>query len=151
MNSKSTISLGAFSLSDSISTGQDKAKERSDNSTIQDESRRPRKGHKKSRRGCYNWSKEKWVCYVPILAHHNSFLLHSMLALSASHLSHNAPSTSQVTTKNYHALSLHHRVLAILLVLLVEQDVGAEMCLEGDGDHWEQMETRLHDLTTSLE
>ncbi|KAB8292495.1 hypothetical protein EYC80_008206 [Monilinia laxa] len=58
-------------------------------------------------------SKEKWVCYVPILAHHNSFLLDSMLALSASHLSHNSPSTSPVTIKNYHVLSLHHRVLAL--------------------------------------
>ncbi|KAA8564245.1 hypothetical protein EYC84_011191 [Monilinia fructicola] len=152
-------------------------------------------------------SKEIWVTYVPILAHHNSFLLHSMLALSASHISHNSPSTSQVATTNYHALSLHHRVLAIrglseLFITLNSstlsrvqkqtiqatlysltfqsyylsdlsgffellyffrgcsilrgifttdaKDVGPEMCLEGDGGHWEQMETRLYDLPQVL-
>lgn len=64
ITSKSTGGLGTFSSSDSLKIAQDKANnECSDNSTIQGESRRPRKGHKKSRRGCYNCKKRKVKVY----------------------------------------------------------------------------------------
>ncbi|TEY28275.1 hypothetical protein BOTCAL_1038g00010 [Botryotinia calthae] len=155
-------------------------------------------------------SKEKWVCQVPVLAHHNPFLLHAILGLSASHISSHLPffpcnSTvnSGSPAKNYHTLSLHYRILAIcglstlfaklhpltttnlqrqiiqatlyLLTfqscylsdlsgffellhffrgcsilrdsrLLGGQDKGIEMCFDGDGDHWQQMEKRLVDI-----
>ncbi|KAF7936719.1 hypothetical protein EAE99_002068 [Botrytis elliptica] len=292
IDSESAGSCSNTRLVDNITVSQDSSTGWPSNGTKQDEPRRPRKGHKKSRRGCYNCkkrkvkcqetlpscqncarnqlscsyptlpppilplkprqmsnpspipygnlqatptifslddmfifhhflmhahpylpvgSKEKWVRHVPVLAHHNSFLLHAILGLSASHISSNSPFSpfdsalnSGSPAKSYYTLSLHHRILAIcglsalltrldpltatefqrqtiqatlyLLTfqscymsdlsgffellyffrgcsilrdsrLLVKQDnKGIEMCFDGDGDHWQQMEGRLFDL-----
>ncbi|THV45205.1 hypothetical protein BGAL_0517g00070 [Botrytis galanthina] len=201
INSESAGSCSDNHSVDSITIIQGSSTGCSSNGTKQNESRRPRKGHKKSRRGCYNCkrrkvkcqetlpscqncarnqlscsyptlpppmlpikprqianaspipygnlqatpttfslddmfifhhflmyahpylpvgSKEKWVCHVPILAHQNSFLLHAILGLSASHISSNSrflpfdyTLNSGSPAKTYHTLSLHHRMLAI--------------------------------------
>ncbi|KAF7922870.1 uncharacterized protein EAE97_011034 [Botrytis byssoidea] len=65
-------------------------------------------------------SKDKWVGHIPVLAHHNYFLLHAILGLSASHIASNSPFLPFNSTlnpgnpaKSYQTLSLHHRILAI--------------------------------------
>ncbi|KAF5868699.1 putative c6 zinc finger domain protein [Botrytis fragariae] len=291
INTKSVVDCSNDHLGDSNTVSQGPSTEWPNNDTKQNVPRRPRKGHKKSRRGCYNCkkrkvkcqetlpscqncarnqlscnyptlpppilplksrqifnpspvpygslqatptifsldemfifhhfliyahpylpvgSKEKWVRHVPVLAHHNSFLLHAILGLSASHIASNSPFSpfdstlnSGSPTKSYHTLSLHHRILAIcglsalfarlnpstttkfqrqtiqatlylltfqscyisdlsgffeLLhffrgcsilrgsLLLGRQEKEIEMCFDGDGDHWQQMEGRLLDL-----
>ncbi|TGO20357.1 hypothetical protein BPAE_0303g00010 [Botrytis paeoniae] len=201
INSESAGSCSNTRSVDSITVSQGSSTEWPNNGTKQNVPRRPRKGHKKSRRGCYNCKKrkvkcqetlpscqncarnqlscsyptlpppilplkphqisnpspvpygnlqatptifslddmfifhhflmhahpylpvggkEKWVCHVPVLAHHNSFLLHAMLGLSASHISSTSPFLPFNSTRNpgspvkkYHNLSLHHRILAI--------------------------------------
>ena len=53
-----------------VSLNQDLLRECPESGTAQDEPRRPRKGHKKSRRGCYNCKKRKVkVCFHNHLFH----------------------------------------------------------------------------------
>ncbi|RDL33739.1 uncharacterized protein BP5553_08107 [Venustampulla echinocandica] len=59
---------------------------------------RPRKGHKKSRHGCFNCKSRKIK---------NEYVMHAILGLAASHL-------GMITGEDLNATALHHRHLAIL-------------------------------------
>ncbi|KAM3076792.1 hypothetical protein ACMFMF_004712 [Clarireedia jacksonii] len=68
-------------------------------------------------------SSSAWICQVPLLAHHNPYLMHAMLALSASHLIENSPSAGSIP--RLYTSSLRHRIQAISGLSQILKSTGA--------------------------
>ncbi|PMD12236.1 hypothetical protein NA56DRAFT_652656 [Hyaloscypha hepaticicola] len=47
-----------------------------------------------------------WLCQVPLIAHHNEYLMHAILGMSASHL-------ELLTGEPLSTIAIHHRLLAV--------------------------------------